>query len=260
MNDMPMKQSLQLVDIMARMKMRAQANKLILSYLWWLLEPLLFVGVFYLVFEYLLQRGGEGFFTFLIVGKVAFMWFSKSVVIASNSLRVNKGIIGQKAMPKWIFPLASVQESTYKSLIALGLLCLFLVIGGVSNVAYWWQLIPLLVLNYLFIAGVGLTLAILVTWAEDFSQVISLAIMGLMFGSGIFWNIREIGDPVVVEWIYILNPVAALLDSYRQVLIDNTIIDFGNLWSTVIVTAILWALSLTVLNKFSNALTRRLYS
>ena len=56
-----------LVHVQAQMQLRANAARTYLSYAWWLFEPLLYVGLFYLVFEVLLLRGTPGFFYFLIV-------------------------------------------------------------------------------------------------------------------------------------------------------------------------------------------------
>ena len=38
------------MDTLARIRLRAEARRYGLGYLWWILEPLLYVGVFYLVF------------------------------------------------------------------------------------------------------------------------------------------------------------------------------------------------------------------
>lgn len=48
---MRLKQFFELVDIQARMSLKAEASKLYLSYLWWILEPILYVLVFYFVFD-----------------------------------------------------------------------------------------------------------------------------------------------------------------------------------------------------------------
>lgn len=251
---------IELVDIQARMKMKAQANKLFLSYLWWVLEPLLFVSLFYLLFEYILKRGGSGFFIFLIVGKVVFLWFSKAVTMGSASLVQNRGLIGQVAIPKWIFPLINVQEATYKSMVSIILMVIVLACIGISEPTYWWQLVPLTMLTYLFISSVSLILSILVAMAEDFSQIISLAVMGLMFGSGIFWDINTIPDQDLVSIIYLFNPVAAVIDAYRTVLINNEIIDLYRLRSVFAFSLILWLTGMFLFSTMNNKITRYLFS
>ena len=71
---------------MARMALRADASRLFLGYIWWVLEPLLWVGVFYVVFVIILGTREGDFLPFLMVGKLSFVWFSKSVTQASNSI------------------------------------------------------------------------------------------------------------------------------------------------------------------------------
>lgn len=250
----------QLIDMQAKMKMKAQANKLVLSYLWWVLEPLLFVSLFYFVFEVLLQRGGPGFVTFLIVGKIIYLWFSKSVIMASTGLNQNKGIIGQRALPKWIFPLVNIQESTYKALISFLLLFVVLQFQGYSVYFGYWQLIPLLLLTYLLICGVGFICSLFVTMAQDFSNLIQLGMMGVMFGSGIFWDINQIADPVTRELIFTLNPVAALLDGFRQVLIYQNPVNFERYIPCLVVSVLLLIASLVAFKRFNNVITRVLFS
>ena len=50
MNHLTLKQTLTLMDVMARLSLKADAQRYFLGYLWWILEPLLWVAVFYLVF------------------------------------------------------------------------------------------------------------------------------------------------------------------------------------------------------------------
>ena len=250
----------QLVDMQAKMKMKAQANKLVLSYMWWLLEPLLFVSLFYVVFGYILQRGGEDFFTFLVIGKIVFMWFSKSVVSASTSLIQNKGIIGQRSLPKWIFPMVNIQESSYKSIFSFFIMIVLVLTQGYSVSIFWLQLIPLSMLLYLLICGLGMFFSILVSVAKDFSNLISLFMMGLMFSSGIFWDINQIESKALVDILYLVNPMLAIITAYRDVIMHNMVVDIYKLLPTLMISIVLILGSTVALNKFNNKITRILFS
>ena len=72
---------LRLMDVHARMLLKAESSKFKLGILWWFLEPLLWVGVFYIVFALILDNGRKSgdFILFLACGKFAFIWFSKTV-------------------------------------------------------------------------------------------------------------------------------------------------------------------------------------
>ncbi|GAP74595.1 o-antigen export system permease protein RfbD [Pseudoalteromonas sp. SW0106-04] len=242
------------------MKLKSQANTLVLSYLWWVIEPLLYVVLFYFVFKYVLYRGGEDFFIFLMVGKIPFLWFSKSVTSGANSLVENRGLIAQRIVPKYMFPFVNCQEASYKQVIAFAVLFSVLIASGYAPTSNWWQLIPLIVLNYLLICGVAVLFSVFVSYAADFRMVIQLFMMGLMFTSGIFWDVNMIQDQSIKEFLLILNPVAALIDGYRQVLMYNQ--DLNVLY---MVTTFAWACGalvagLTMLHMFNNTLTRKLFS
>ena len=96
------------MDTMARLSLKAEAQRYYLGYLWWVLEPLLWVGVFYVVFYELLGTRTPDFLMFLAVGKLMFIWFSKTVNYAGNSLMSNQGLIGRMDLPKGLFPMAVI--------------------------------------------------------------------------------------------------------------------------------------------------------
>lgn len=241
------------------MKLKSQANALVLSYLWWVLEPILYVGLFYFVFKYVLYRGGEDFLMFLVLGKIPFLWFSKAVTSSAQSIVQNKGLISQRVVPKIMFPLVNCQEAFYKQLVAFIVLIVFVLINDYQDYSLWWQLIPLILLQYLLIIGVGSFFAVFVTFAQDFTMLISMFMMGLMFTSGIFWDVNLIQDPSLKEILMIANPLASIIDGYRQVLM------YGNpLNMTYMLSVLAWAASSIVLSMyllfvFDKALTRRLF-
>jgi len=207
---------------MARMALRADASRFFLGYVWWVLEPLLWVAVFYVVFVVILGARSEGFLPFLMVGKLAFVWFSKSVTQASNSIITGRGLVGKINVPKTLFPMAVVQEGLYRQIAVFGLMFAYLLVEGYPITLTWFYLVPLMIVTYIMIIACALVGACLVCVARDFSPLISLGMMFLMFISGIFWDVRELGDPQKVELILAANPLAFLLDGFRQVLMHAT--------------------------------------
>ncbi|WP_394127402.1 ABC transporter permease [Vibrio hepatarius] len=240
--------------------MKSQANKLALSYLWWIIEPLLFVSLFYVLFEFILHRGGDDYFSFMIVGKIVYLWFSKSVTTASTSLVANKGILSQRAIPKWVFPMSSVQECAYKSLISFSLLCVILVFNGILPTIFWLQLIPLVLLTYIFIVSISLFSSILVSVARDFTNLINMGMLGLMFASGIFWDVNSIQDDSLKTLVLDLNPLASIIYMYREVFLESKFIDLSMFLPVMIYSSVFTLLSLIIFRVFNNGLTRFIFS
>lgn len=219
---MPFLQYFRLIDVMARMALRADATRFFLGYIWWVLEPLLWVAVFYLVFVTLLDSRQPDFLLFLATGKLAFVWFSKSVTLASNSIVSGKGLVGKINVPKTLFPMAAVQESMYRQVAVFGLMFTFVLSSGYEITVTWLYLIPLLLVNYVMIVACAFVGACLVCLARDFNPLISLGMMFLIFTSGIFWDVRDLDDPYKIEMVLALNPLAFMIDAYRQILMHDT--------------------------------------
>lgn len=206
------------VDLHARMSLRADAQKLALGYLWWALEPIFFVAVFYLVFGVILQSGRADFLTFLVVGKLPFQWFAGAVNHSSNSIFAARNIAGQMPMNLSFFPLSKVQESTYKQLAVFVLLFIYVALTAGPPSLWWLWLLPIAICQYFLISAVSLVASVLVCIARDFAKIIQLGIMALMFCSGIFWDVRALPESAR-DLMLTCNPIAYLLDAYRQVLL-----------------------------------------
>lgn len=207
---------------MARLSLKADSERYFLGYLWWILEPLLWVAIFYLVFEVFLKSGTHDFLAFLAVGKLNFVWFSKSISQSSSSLIAARGLIGRLDLPKWLFPIATCQEGLYKQIFVIALLLSMLIYKGYQPTFFWLFLLPLLFLQYLMTITVALVSALLVCVRQDFQYLVQLGMVLLMFLSGIFWDVNSISDASMREHLFLFNPMATMLDSYRDILIRGT--------------------------------------
>jgi len=209
-----------LVDTKAKMSLKAEASKLYLSFLWWIIEPVLFVLAFYFVFGVLLKSSQEDFLLFLMCAKIPYMWFSKAVTTASASIVGNCGIISQIDIPKTIFPYAAIQITLYKEIPVFLLLFSMCVYYGYMPSLEWLWLIPLIIVMYLMIVALGLLTAILVCYADDVRMLINMAMLFLMFSSGIFFNISDIHQPLQ-DYLMTYNPLAFLCDGFRKILMHK---------------------------------------
>ena len=159
-------QYLTLIDTLARFHLRGEARQFSLGYFWWFLEPALYISVFYVVFQLLLDRRQPDFLYFLTVGKLIFVWFSKSVVQASSSIETNKGLISQVLIRKEVFPLAAVLQGVYRQLVVFSILFLLLFVSGKGHFHYWFLLLPLILIQVVLITGCGLLAALMVCWQK----------------------------------------------------------------------------------------------
>lgn len=222
--------ALSLVHIRATMNLRANASQTYLSYFWWLLEPALYVAVFYVVFEVLMLRGQPGFLFFLILGKVPFLWVSKSLSAGANSIRANRGLMGQLRIPLGVLPYTPILEAFYKQCVVFFVFAIFLSVSlDVTPAQDWWALLFIMLVNLLFIIALTLPFAWCVALVPDISQLLPIITMGLMFTSGIFFDVNEIPDPKIREALLTFQPLAFILDAYRVVILRGQLPDLHHL-------------------------------
>jgi len=247
-------QFIKLVDIQARMALKADASEYFFGYIWWVLEPLLFVGIFYLVFNIILVSGRDDYLIMLMCGNLTFIWFSKSVTHSARSIVANVGLIGNIDVPKTMFPLAQVQEGLYKQAIVFLLLLCVLVMSGYAPSISWFWLAPVIIVNYILIVACAFIASVLVCFIRDISMFIPLGMMFLMFASGVFFDFRDLNNPKMMELMLSFNPMAFLLDAYRQILMHQTKPDLIQLARIGIIFSFITALMVVWMRKYSRLL------
>ncbi|REL30201.1 ABC transporter permease [Thalassotalea euphylliae] len=218
--------------------LKTETRKTYLNYLWWVLEPAMISGVFYLVFAVFLNRGTDNFLLFLLCGKIPFLWFSKTVSNASNSIIAGKGLIHQLVIPKAYFPLLVVGQDFVKQIFVFLFLFAFVAFLGGEVSQNWLYILPVILTQLLLVTGFSLLVAAITPFLPDFRFIISTGMMMLMFGSGIFYSYKDV---ILTEHqeLFLLNPIANLLKNYREVLLDNSVPDFYALGTITMGSAVL---------------------
>lgn len=202
-----------------QLNLHAEASRTYLGYLWWILEPALFVAVFYYVFAVFLQRGGENFVAFLLCGKVPYLWFAKSINNSAQSIKAGRGLINQVAINKAFFPLLVVGQDLVKQAFVFVLMLIFLVLYGITPGVEWTMITFVLIAQLAVIIPCALIGAAVTAFIPDFRYLIQTGTLLLLFGSGIFYSYKDVILPHHQE-LFLLNPLARLIKNYRQVLLD----------------------------------------
>lgn len=211
---------LDIVFFKAGSTLRSEASKTHLSFLWWVIDPILSMAVYFVVFGVLLQRGTEDFVPFLLIGLVAWQWLGNAMTHAANSINNSANLISQIRFPKVILPSIHIAIDTFKFVIVLALLLIFLLAYGFRPTSTYLWLPLLLAVQYLFIVGCSYSLAALVPFVPDIQHVLSHLTRMWMYLSGVMYPLSLI--PSHLQDLFLLNPMAFLISSYRDILMYDT--------------------------------------
>ena len=200
--------------------LKAEAARTYLSFLWWVIEPVLFMLVFYVVFDLLFKRGGGGdFIPFLLCGLTVWKWFDGTLRMGMSCLRTNVALMRQVWLPKILFPSTIILNNTAKFAVVQILLLGFLWLYGYLPTRVYLALPVLLLVQLLLIMACTYWLAALEPFLPDLRLIVNNGLTLMLFLSGIFYSADRI--PEAYKSYYFLNPMAALIDAYRDVLLDG---------------------------------------
>jgi lipopolysaccharide transport system permease protein len=210
---------LELVWYKALAELRAEAARAYLGFLWWIIEPVMYMAAFYVVFGLVFERGGPDFAPFLLCGLVAWKWFGSTVTVSSNTIAANAALMQQVYLPKYLFPAIVVVINTLKFAAVFAVLLVFLLVYGYEPSVAWLSLPLVMLIQFLLIASLAGVVSAIVPFMPDFRLLLDNFMMLLFFLSGIFFDISTVSEKL--QFLLRLNPMAVIIENYRLVLIKG---------------------------------------
>jgi ABC-type polysaccharide/polyol phosphate export permease len=217
-----------LFEQMVRRELRQKYKGSALGVLWYLINPLVLMAAYYLMFGVIFEVGGQEHYPlFLLVGLIVWIFFSQAVMSAAPSLLEQGALVRKARFPRETIPAAvvTVQLVTFVALIAL-LTPITIAIRGTLDVAL--VLLPLvLACLFAFVLGLALAVSILHAYFRDVAPILSAALLPWFFLSPIFFDPADLprfSDEqallFVLEWV---NPVAPFIVAVRDVIYGGVV-------------------------------------
>ncbi|HEV2768797.1 MAG TPA: ABC transporter permease [Solirubrobacteraceae bacterium] len=214
-----------LFEQMVRRELRQKYKGSLLGVAWYVVNPLVLMGAYYLLFGVIFEpQRIPDFPLFLMVGIVVWIFFSQSLLSAAPSLLDQGALIRKARFPRETIPasVVTVQAITFAALMAgLGVVC----VAVRGTLAPALLLLPVVLgALFCFVLGVGLAVAVLHAYFRDVAPILSAVLLPWFFLSPIFFRPEDIaGQPAAraaLEWG---NPVAPYITAVRDVLYGGTL-------------------------------------
>ncbi len=207
--------------------MKAEVANSYLGWLWWVLDPLLFMLVYTFIAVAVFKKGGLYFPVFVIIGLTVWNFFNKTVSQSVSLMKKNKGIITKIYVPKHVLLMQSLLVNGFKMCISFGLVLVFMVVFRVPFTLYIFCCLPYLIMLCVITFGIGSVCMHLGVFVEDLQNIVTVGLRLVFYLSGVFYNVVESLPEPYNRWLLHVNPVAVAIDGCRNALLYQKAPEWG---------------------------------
>jgi lipopolysaccharide transport system permease protein len=208
---------------------------------WVVLQPLLTMMVFTVIFSYLVRIPSDGlpYPLFVFAALLPWTYFNQALTRGGAGLVSNANLITKVYFPRLIVPLSAAVTPLVDFLLSLAMLLGLMAWYGVAPT--WGVLaLPFFMLLALATAlAVALLLSPLHAQYRDVGHIIPFLAQFWMYASPVIYPVSLIPE----QWrlLYSLNPMVGVIEGFRWALLGKASPDFGAMGVSAVVVLVLLA-------------------
>lgn len=208
---------------LARGEIRTQHLDTALGNLWHLINPVLLIGVYYLVFGVILDtnRGVDNFLPFLAIGIFTFNYLQKAVLSGGRTMASNVGLMRSLQFPRALLPLSSVLRETMAFGSAIVVMLAVVLLMGEPVLPEWFLAIPALGLATLFGLGLSFIAARLTDKFRDLLNVLPFLFRIAFYLSGVLYSVEAYLEDPTLRRLMLANPFYVFISLPREYLMES---------------------------------------
>jgi lipopolysaccharide transport system permease protein len=230
----PVWQQRNLIRQLLRREIMGRYKGSFLGVFWTLLQPLLMLAVYTLVFGMVFEprwQGASGskleLAAILFSGLLVFNLFAECINRSPQLMLENTNYVKRVVFPLNILPIVVMGQALFHAAMSVAVLAVFM-LAALGELPWTIVFLPLLILPLvLLVLGMTWALSALGVYFRDIQHGIGILVSALLFLSPIFYPVSAL--PASIQpWIFI-NPVAFIIEQVRAVLIWGSMPEWGGL-------------------------------
>jgi lipopolysaccharide transport system permease protein len=219
----------ELISLLIERDLKVRYKRSVLGMVWTLLNPLLQMVVYTLVFRTIMRVDVPAFPVFVLSGLLPWSFISLSTTISAHSLLNNQGLIRKVAVPQAVYPLAVVGSKLVDFVLSLVPLALLAALFGRMPGASWLALVPVLVLAVAFTTGLSLLFSSAMVFFRDIRHLIDIVFQVWFYLTPVIYP-QSYLDHLKVPWlraVLALNPATPLVRCFQSAIYEQRLPDLA---------------------------------
>lgn len=205
---------------MVRKDFLSSYQQTLLGPFWIVINPLLTVLIYVLIFSRVLSLSTDGIpaFVFYLAGITLWNLFSDLLLGTSYAFSQNIDIFSKVYFPRLIAPLSLLLLNLYRFGIQFVIFLVVLIYTyatgqAVFNIVHIFICIPIILITAGMGFGAGLLFSVITIKYKDVLNLLNVLIRLLMFVCPIFYSLSAIPDKI--KWFAKVNPLSSLFEFFR---------------------------------------------
>ncbi len=211
----------QLIALLVVRELKVRYKRSVFGLLWTMLNPLLLMVVYTVVFTTIMPVAQKNFSIFLLAALLPWLFFSTALLQGLNSILMNQDLIRKVRVPQAVFPLSVVGSNLVNFVLSMvPLFLLMLVLRQPFTRALLFVPVGMLLLT-IFTSGLTLLLATFTVFFRDVRHLAEVLLQMLMYLSPVLYDLHMLGEHKawwfrVFQWFLAVNPLSYLLATIRE--------------------------------------------
>ncbi len=224
----------ELLVALVRKELKVKYKGSAVGFVWSMLNPVMYLVIFYLVFSTILDNGIPLFPIWLLCGLLVWNFFSSVLPSATVAIVSNGALIKKVSFPREVLPLASVGAGmVHFALQGSVLLAALLVFRHGVDLAFLALLPYAMVALVVLTSALAIFLAALNVYVRDSQHLLDLALLAWFWMTPIIYPFRQAGDKLVEnglpQWLFMLNPLTPVVVTFQRAIYNRTTVERGNM-------------------------------
>jgi lipopolysaccharide transport system permease protein len=220
----PVIESFDLLVAWTARTIRGRYQQSALGWLWAIVQPAATVAIFTVIFTRFVRvdTGDIPYVIFSYIAIVPWTFFASSLADMSSSLVQNMSLVTKIYFSREALPLAAMLARLMDFGVAALMIVVLMIYFQVQIFPLGWLFLPLILLIQMaLIVGIGLAAAAANVFYRDVQSILTLVVQLWFYASPIIYPVSMV--PPNLQTLYFLNPMAGILESYRAVLLHQTL-------------------------------------
>ncbi len=214
----------ELVLLLVQRDLKVRYKRSVLGMAWTLLNPLLQMAVYSLVFSVIMKIGTPAYPLFLLAGLLPWSLVSVSTTSSALSLIMNQGLIRKVAVPQAVYPLAIVGSKLFDTLMSVLPLALIAALFGRPPGPSWVLLPVAVVLAAAFTAGLSLFFSSVTVFFRDVRHLVDILFQIWFYVTPVLYPASFL-DVLPRPWmksVLLLNPARPIVGLFQKIVYEQS--------------------------------------